>query len=128
MQVRKKVKVVNRTPHPINIQDAVGGEIVTIPPSPPPLRLEETIVGEEMWEIQWEDANGEIRSAVVKVVKKKLSLPSASSPEDSSVVEIVSLPVAMSVPGMVAPDTGKGGVRDEKGNIAYVQWLCVIES
>lgn len=127
MQVRKKVKVVNRTPHPINIQDAVGGEIVTIPPSPP-LRLEETIVGEEMWEIQWEDANGEIRSAVVKVVKKKLSLPSASSPEDSSVVEIVSLPVAMSVPGMVAPDTGKGGVRDEKGNIAYVQWLCVIES
>lgn len=124
---RKKVKLINRTPHPINIE-TVDGRVIEIPPTPPPVRLAEEVVNEEIWDVELD--SGEI--VQIRVVTKRLQSdgapPRAQLIGDTFVFDVVSFPVAMSL-GSCAPDTGEGSaVRDENGNIKYVKRLCFVET
>lgn len=118
-----RVKLINRTPHPITIQ-TIEGEIVEIPPTPPPVRLAERVIKESVWEMEL--PNG--RVVRVKVVEKEL-IPNgtcSSLTDEKFTADIVSLPAALAGGGLV-PDTGSGAVRDEKGNILYVTQLAIIK-
>ncbi len=111
-------RIVNLTPHPINIA-VKDGRTIEIPPSGKSLRLLE--VDEPTDPVL-------IGNDEVEVVKRSFSLPE-NFPEldDPDVIAIVSLPVLMALRNrpiaarIVAPDTGSGAVRDEKGNIIAVK-------
>lgn len=119
-----RVKLINRTPHPIDIL-TIEGEIVQIPPTPPPVRLSERVTKEEIWEVELPDG----RVVRVKVVEKELIPNGACSSltAENFITEVVSLPVALAGGGVV-PDTGEeSAVRSEQGHILYVKRLAVVK-
>ena len=104
------VEFVNLTPHSIALFHS-GKVVQTIPPSGRILRLPERVVAEE-------------KIGDFPVLVKELEIPEDFPEERPGVVYIVSLPVLMALKGagihrkdFVAPDTGSGAVRDEKGRI-----------
>lgn len=114
-------RFVNLTPHPVVVYKE-NGEVLEIPPEGVPFRLKE-----EDQVIETVDG--------IPVTGRRYSiseLPPAFY--DSDNIVIVSLPVLLLLallaeepPALVvAPDTGKGAVRDEKGNIVGTKGFITI--
>jgi len=128
------MRLVNLTPHDVNL--ALDGTVVTVPRSGVVLRLEEH--------------DEPIFNNPIPIVRRRFQVPDpvwvaeqAAQAEGVTLpdvslpltIVIVSLPVLMSLPTdtlayltgkgiiLAAPDTGKGAVRDEKGQIVAVRGL-----
>jgi hypothetical protein len=129
----KPMRLINMTPHDINI--ALNGATVTVPKSGLVLRLEEH---DEPF------LNNPIPIArrrftvpdPIWVAEQAAQVTGVTFPDAPPVtVVLVSLPLLMSMPTdaietladrgiiVVAPDTGKGAIRDEKGQIVAVRGL-----
>jgi hypothetical protein len=128
------MKLVNMTPHDINI--ALNGATITVPKSGVVLRLEEH---DEPFNL----------NNPIPFVRRRFQAPNpnwvaeqaaqaegVTLPDAPPVtIVLVSLPLLMSMPtnaiealadrGIIvaAPDTGKGAIRDEKGQIVAVKSL-----
>ncbi len=108
------VRFVNLTPHPIVVRREDGSEL-TIPAAGKPFRLEE------------EDIETGLDIDGVPLVVRRFKFPEEipAEFEDPDNIVIVSLPVLQVLKQMglrfpalvVAPDTGKGAIRDESGKI-----------
>lgn len=112
-------KIVNLTPHPINI---VGlGEIK---PSGKPARLEETteIIGSLTVQVA-ENPNTKTAVVIPLIQKKMGRITSLPDPHDDTVF-VVSLPVAQAAQRQDVFAIGES-IRDEKGNIVGAKSLAV---
>jgi len=125
MQVKK---IINCTPHDIVVYDDDGKTVIVTIPRSEPIRLKE--IDEEAGEIKIIDTERSIR---IPLIARDFVCPSITPPDDGDgggdgfEVYIVSLPMLMmlalkadDLPRsvlFVAPDTGSGAVRDEKGQI-----------
>lgn len=105
-------KFINLTPHAVTIYKS-DGTVIEIPPKGEPLRLAES-------DIPFGEVEG------IPIIKREFSLPTlAEELYDPNNIVIVSLPTLLALKDLnprptalvVAPDTGKGAVRDEAGRI-----------
>lgn len=114
------MKVFNMTPHPVTVR--VGEEEITYEPCGKVFRLV------EIDEPYGRDVDG------VPVIRRSFAVSITDFPEldDPDAVVIVSLPALMGLKGVhvralvVAPDTGSGAIRDEKGQIVAVTRFIVL--
>jgi hypothetical protein len=128
-----KMRLINMTPHDVNIATPNGA--ITVPKSGVVVRLEEH---DEPFTLN-----------PISIVRRKFQTPDPTwvaeqaaqvegvtlSDAPSITIALVSLPLLMAMPAdalsflasknivLAAPDTGKGAIRDEKGQIVAVRGL-----
>jgi len=117
------MKLINLTPHTINIINEEGKEF-SIPPSGQVMR-----VSQELYRTApLYTSIGPVDTWVFEGFKK-VELP----PREGGKIYLVSLPTLIALkaqgvrrPDIVAPDTGKGAVRNEKGQVIAVRRLLAL--
>jgi hypothetical protein len=123
------MKILNLTPHQVNIHKK-DGSIITIEPSGVVWRLreEDTEITNELG----------IDTEGIEIVARRFSLDTTEVPEEvwSADIVIVSLPLLLALkaslgslperPLICAPDTGSGAIRDEKGQVKGARRLITI--
>jgi len=112
----KVSRIINLTPHPVNIQTMDGGTI-EIPPSGKIARCVESIT-----EIEPIEHNGICIRAQVKSFGKVENLPEA----ENGVIYVVSLPVAQAVKRSDVFTIGDA-IRNEKGQVIVAKTLAIIQ-
>jgi len=110
------MRILNATPHPIDVVLEEGGRI-TLPPSGVVLRL-----------VEEDEPQGEV--AGVPLRRRQFKLPQLPPELADADIVVVSLPFLMGMaasgllpsrPLFVAPDTGRDAIRDEQGRIIAVR-------
>lgn len=122
-------RIINATPHEVRIVCPDGAWV--IPPSGTKIRLEE----EDIREFSIDSVPIRGRRYGVGAVVEQLQKMAI---EGETVIVIVPLPLLLHIKEeakrlqeggllVVAPDTGRGAIRDAKGNIVGVQALVMLE-
>jgi hypothetical protein len=112
----KVEKIVNLTPHPVNIQ--TDSNTIEIPPSGKVARCVESVT-----EIEQIEYGGQNIKTQVKSFGKVENLP---EPEDG-VIYIVSLPVAQATKNRRDVFTIGDAIRNEKGQVVGAKTLAIIQ-
>lgn len=115
----KKSSLKNLTPHPIVIHTENG--VLEIPPSGDVARVEFDELQTTSFLVE-DDETGEVYEIPCRILSLRQSDKVISPSQE---LKITSLPYAMTFYGF-APDTDKGAVRDEKGQIVGVRGLVLI--